>query len=221
MVDNNSPESAISHWRVEEWFPDLNSEVTKKLRVIHDELVKFNKTHNLVSIKSLQFADALHFSDSILGSRIIVRHNPLIKEVYDFGSGAGFPGLVFAILNPTIQVHLIDSDAKKIEFLNHVVAKLKLANVKVVQQTIEGLPEGSVQFALVRGFANISRTCMAARKAVKKGGALFHLKGEEWALEVSEMPSQLCSLWAPSLVGDYKLPIGAVKFSVVKTDKIQ
>lgn len=221
MVDSNSQESTISHWRVEEWFPDLNQDVTKKLRIFHEELVKSNKLLNLVSIKSLPFADALHFADSILSSRIIVRHNPQIKEIYDYGSGAGFPGLVFAILNPSIQVHLVDMDPKKIEFLNLIISKVGIKNASCIQNQIEALPEGSVQFCMTRGFANISRTCMAARKSVKKGGALFHLKSEEWALEVSEMPSQLCSLWAPSLVGDYKLPIGAVKFSVVKTDKIQ
>lgn len=221
MVDSSNPEALNNSWRIEEWFPDLSAELSKKLKVFHSEVLKMNKSHNLISIKSQPFADALHFADGILSCRIVMRHNPAIKEVYDFGSGAGFPGVIFAVLNPTVSVKLVENDPKKVEFLNHVVRMLGLKNAAVLAQAVEALPDGSVQFAITRGFSNISRTCMAARKAVVKGGSLFHFKGEEWALEVSEMPSQLCSLWGPSLVGDYKLPIGAVKFSVVKTEKIQ
>jgi 16S rRNA (guanine527-N7)-methyltransferase len=221
MVDKNSSEIVINHWRLEEWFPDLSPAIQKKFHAYHQELVRLNKTSNLVSVKSLSFSDALHFSDGILSSRIIVRHNPQIKEIYDFGSGAGFPGLVFAMLNPNISVKLVEHDPKKCEFLASMIKMLGAGNATLLSTTVEALPDNSIQYCMARGFSNVSRTCMAARKPVVKGGALFHLKGEEWAIEVSEMPSQLCSLWSPSLVGDYKLPIGSVKFSILKTDKIQ
>ena len=57
-------------------------------------------------------------------------------------------------------------------------------------------------------------------KCVKKGGAVYHLKSEEWALEVSQIPSQLCSVWQPILEGEYKLPIGDIKMFIVKTAKL-
>ncbi len=44
----------------------------------------------------------------------------------------------------------------------------------------------------------------------------FSYKGEEWGIELGEIPTQLCSVWSPSLVSDYKLPVGAMKFAVIK-----
>jgi 16S rRNA (guanine527-N7)-methyltransferase len=143
-----------------------------------------------------------------------------IKKIYDFGSGPGFPGAVFALLYPQVEVVLVEGDVKKAEFLTHLSATLKLKNVTVIGKGIETLPEGSVQHAMARGFANISRTIMAARKSMVKGGSFYHLKGEEWGIEVGEIPTQLCSMWSPSLIGEYKLPVGAIKFAVVKTEKI-
>jgi len=165
-------------------------------------------------------ADAIHFADGILASRVITKAYPKIQEIYDLGSGNGFPGLVFAILNPHIKVHLVEMDQKKCEFLNHVVKLANIDNADIMNVKIEDLKENSVQFALTRGLASISKVILTSRKFVAKGGVVFHLKGEQWGMEVSEIPIQLCSIWAPGLVGEYRLPIGEVKFAIIKTDKI-
>lgn len=222
MKDNKIEQDAPTiYWRIDEWFPDLSLETKVELKTYHEELLKYNRTISLISAKLVFVADALLFADSILASRAIVTNTVGIDKIYDFGSGSGFPGLVFAILYPKIQVVLVETDQKKCEFLNHMVSLLKLKNVTVENKSIEAFPENSIKFAMARGFANISRTLLMARKPMGKGSSLFHLKGEEWGMEVSEIPSQLCSLWSPSLVGEYKLPVGPVKFGVVKTEKIQ
>lgn len=219
--NNNSEQQAPTiYWRIDEWFSDLSPEVKIKLKAYHDELLKFNRTVNLISVKTLFVADAIHFADSILASRIIFRSHPNIDKIYDFGSGSGFPGFVFAILFPQVQVHLVESDAKKCEFLTHLQTALKVKNVTVENKTVESLGDGTIQYAMVRGLSSISKVLLMTRKIIVKGGALFHLKSEEWGAEVGEMPSQLCSIWSPSLIGEYKLPVGAVKFAVIKTDKI-
>jgi 16S rRNA (guanine527-N7)-methyltransferase len=97
---------------------------------------------------------------------------------------------------------------------------LGLKNVKIENLHVEKLPENSVQWAICRGFGNISKAILMARRVVAKGGSLYHMKGEEWGIEVGEIPTQLCSIWSPSLVGEYKLPVGAIKFGVVRTEKI-
>lgn len=220
MSEHKEQEAPIVHWRIDEWFPDLSSDIRTRLKTYHEELIVFNRTINIVSGKTLFAADALHFADSILSSRIIMNANTAIDEITDIGSGGGFPGLVMAILYPKLKVNLLDLDQKKCEFLNHMVSKLGLKNVTVSNKTLESLGESSLKYAVVRGFSTISRTILAARKPMVKGGALYHVKGEEWGMEVTEIPTQLCSTWLPSLVGEYKLPVGAMKFSVVKTDKI-
>ncbi|WP_413559196.1 16S rRNA (guanine(527)-N(7))-methyltransferase RsmG [Bdellovibrio sp. HCB209] len=221
MSNAESPQSPPQiFWRIDEWFPDLSPEVRAGLKAYHDELQKYNRTLSLISAKSVFVADALHFADSIMATKAIVKSNSHIDKVYDFGSGNGFPGVVFAIMNPKVQVVLVDTDVKKCEFLNFAIQALNLKNVSVENKNIEALPADSVKWAICRGFGNISKAILMARKIVVKGGSVYHLKGEEWGIEVGEIPTQLCSIWSPSLVGEYKLPVGAVKYGVVRTEKI-
>lgn len=207
------------HWRLEEWFKDLPKDKLAKLTSYHDELLKFNHTVNLISVKTISTADAIHYSDSLLAVKQIV---PLLttQEIYDFGSGNGFPGLVLAVMHPNIQVKLVDADQRKCEFLKHVIAKLSIQNAQVLNTQFDKLPEHSVQFGITRGLATIPKAILLLRRPFKKGGVLFHMKGEEWFNEVSSMPSQLCAFWKPALVGEYRLPINEVNYAIVRTDKI-
>lgn len=221
MSNNNGEQQAPTiYWRIDEWFPNLSPELKTRLKAYHEELLKFNRTVNLISVKSLFVADAIHFADSILASQIVYRSNPKMEKIYDFGSGSGFPGVVFAMLYPQVQVYLIESDSKKCEFLKHLQNGLKISNISIENKSIESLQDGSVQYAMTRGLFSISKALLLTRRLIVKGGVLFHFKSEEWGLEVGEIPSQLCSIWTPSLVGEYKLPVGAVKFAVIKTEKI-
>ena len=95
-----------------------------------------------------------------------------------------------------------------------------MVNIIVQNKKIDILPPGSIEQAICRGFAPLPKALLTLRKVVKKGGVVFHMKSEEWALEVSQIPSQLCSLWQPALEAEYRLPIGEIKMFVVKTSKI-
>ncbi|RYZ82797.1 MAG: 16S rRNA (guanine(527)-N(7))-methyltransferase RsmG [Proteobacteria bacterium] len=209
-----------NQWRLAAWFPELGEALLSKFKVIFDELVKFNKTLNLVAPKTIAMADALHFADGILASHVISTSPVKFKSIHDLGSGCGFPGLIFALLNPGIQVFLVEMDQKKCEFIRHIISAVAIPNATIVNSKIEDLKDGSVEVAMVRGLSTISKVIMPMRKSISKGGLIFHIKGEEWGMEVSEIPIQLCSMWSPGLVGEYRLPVGEMKFSVIKTDKI-
>lgn len=219
MADSNQ-EVSTNHWRIENWFTDLNPEILKQFKIYNDELIKFNKTLSLVSPKTIPMADALHFADSILASRVIARANSRLAEIYDVSLGNGFPGLIFAILNPKVKVNIIEPDQRKCEFMKHIIAMARVPNANIMNMKADDLKENSVQYVLTRGYASISKVILLLRKAVPKGGIVYHLKGEQWGMEVSEIPIQLCSLWTPGLVGEYRLPVGEMKFSVIKTDKL-
>lgn len=216
----NGSESITVHWRIDQWFPELSTEVRSNLKKYHEELLKFNKTSNLIGVKTIPMADAIHFADSILACRIIEK-DLKTNEIFDFGSGNGFPGLVMALMMPHRKVHLVENDNRKCEFLKHMIQVLKLSNVDVLMRSVEALEAGSVTCAVSRGFAPISKAILMARKAVPVGGIYYHIKGEEWATEIADIPTQLCSFWLPSLLSEYKLPIGEIRFSVVKTEKIK
>ena len=77
-------------------------------------LLKWNKTHNLVSkSQALNLDD--HIDDSLSISQF------LGNEIVDMGSGGGFPGLPLAIKNPTKKIHLVESNTKKASFLLNTV----------------------------------------------------------------------------------------------------
>lgn len=206
-------------WRIKEWFPDISDEVEQKLKNFNSELIKFNSALSLVSDKTLPLADAIHFSDCILGCREIVK-DAKPSSIIDIGSGNGFPSLVMAMLYPSIKVTVIERDTRKVEFLKHVAHQTKLTNFECQINAIDTIPASSIDLVVMRGFAAISKALLALRKQVKKGGSLYMFKSEEWPTEVANIPSQLCSHWTPSLVGEYRLPIGEVKFAVVKLKKI-
>jgi 16S rRNA (guanine527-N7)-methyltransferase len=219
-TDEKGQEALVLQWRLQEWFPELSKEVLEKLKFFHDHVVRHNKVLSLLPPKTMGAIDMFHFADCIMATRIITKAEPNLKKIYDFGSGAGFPGIVFAILNTSIDVVLVESDGRKSEVLKEMAQGLGLKNISVLHQGIETLPEGSVQTAMARGYASISKSILTCRKLFPKGGHLFHLKGQEWGLEISEIPTQLCSVWSPSLVGDYKFPTGGIKMAVVLTEKI-
>lgn len=220
MADSTAAQVAQPNWRLETWFSDIPKDQLAKLKLFFDETLRANKTQSLLSVKTLPFADAIFFADCVLGLRIIFADNPNIDVLYDFGSGAGFPGLVGALLFPQKKFILVDQDNSKSEYLTECVKKIGLDNVQVKLSTIEALPANSVKFAVARGVSNISKVILASRKCVIQGGVIYHMKAENWGMEVADIPSQLCSVWSPGLVSEYRLPIGEVRFGIVKTDKI-
>lgn len=202
------------------WFPQLPPGAISGFGDFHTELVKFNKTINLVSEASLYHTDTIHFGDSILACQMIEKNLVAGAPLYDFGSGNGFPGLVFATLFPKIKVIMVERDLRKAEFLKHMISILKVSNATVQASTVEGIAERSVKNAMARGFAPLHRALLICRKQFSAGGKFFHLKGDGWANELGAVPSQLFSFWSPSLLGQYKLPDNSAELSVVITEKI-
>lgn len=81
---------------------------------------------NLTAIQGEEDTARLHFLDCAA----LLRHLPLKgRRLADVGSGAGFPGLVLAILEPEVQVTLLDSQQKRVAFQREVCQTLGLGNV--------------------------------------------------------------------------------------------
>ncbi|RYZ70331.1 MAG: methyltransferase domain-containing protein [Proteobacteria bacterium] len=209
----------ISRANYESWFPELNSLLIDKLLIYQGELNKFNKALHLVPPRTLKFADSLHFSDAILASSLIRPHLLYNAPLHDFGSGAGFPGLVFALMNPDIEVVLVDRDSAKLEFCTQVALAAEIRNVAVVVKDVEDFEHASIRNVTARGYNTLAKSVMRARKTVAPGGRFFHLKGQSWASELSAIPPQLLTLWTPSLIGRYSLPEERGEMALVLTEK--
>ena len=119
---------------------DVSRETIDNLNVYVDILRKWNTTINLVSKGSITDVWKRHILDSAQLFKFVTHD---MEKWLDIGSGAGFPGLVIAILAKgrftNLQVTLIESDKRKCVFLNEVVRELDL-NVKILSKRIEDCP---------------------------------------------------------------------------------
>lgn len=95
----------------------VSRETQDKLEAYHALLLKWQKAINLVSPKTLDEAWVRHFADSAQLSALIPKDT---KTVMDWGSGAGFPGLVLAIMNPDVEFRMVESDERKCQFMRTV-----------------------------------------------------------------------------------------------------
>ncbi|MCB1651627.1 MAG: 16S rRNA (guanine(527)-N(7))-methyltransferase RsmG [Alphaproteobacteria bacterium] len=135
----------------EKLFPNVSRESLNKLQIYHDLLVKWQKAINLVGSKTLPEAWVRHFADSVQ----LADYIPEGAVVADIGSGAGFPGLVLAIVRPDLQVHLIESDERKCQFLKAVSRETDVL-VRVHTQRIEAGIEGVLpNFVTARALADV------------------------------------------------------------------
>lgn len=134
---------------------EMNDEAKGKMLNFLELLYEKNQVMNLTAIRDKEGMLEKHFIDSLLLTKVIKDEE---KSFIDVGTGAGFPGLVLAIFYPEKNFLLVDSVRKKIEFINEVIEKLGLENVKTSFERAEELIKGkreTFDVALCRGVANL------------------------------------------------------------------
>ncbi|MEX2533575.1 MAG: 16S rRNA (guanine(527)-N(7))-methyltransferase RsmG [Nitriliruptoraceae bacterium] len=140
--------------------------------------------HNLVSRAAREQIDTRHIPESVAFATWLP---PGIGTLLDIGSGGGFPGLVIAIMRPEITVHLVDSVAKKAQFLSDMTDTLGL-NCVVHAQRIEvmarSLQAPHVDAMTARAVASLSDLAQMAAPLLRVGGFLYAIKGERWSDEL-------------------------------------
>ena len=105
------------------------------------ELISWNERINLTAIREPASIRAKHFLDS-LSCALILDRKPHANLI-DIGTGAGFPGIPLKIINPHLQLTLVDSIGKKVEFCRHVVKSLGLKQVSAIKNRAEELGRNS------------------------------------------------------------------------------
>ena len=157
---------------------DLNIEVTEeklaKLNKFYKLLVEWNSKINLTRIIEEQEVYLKHFYDSLTITKVIDLNK--VETLCDVGTGAGFPGIVLKIFYPNLKVTLIDSLEKRIKYLNDVIEKLNLENIKAIHSRGEAY-QGSFDIVTSRAVANIEKLVTYTMHLVKKNGKFIAMKG--------------------------------------------
>ena len=149
-------------------------------------LSKWNEKINLVSKNTLVDIWERHFLDS---GQIIKHVEASGKRWVDVGSGAGFPGLVVALLLRDRKIDcnlvLVEKNPKKGFFLNEVIRKLNL-NVEVVNDNIHTLEPLNADILTARAFSELNNLIEISFRHRKKEGLCLFLKGENYRFELDK-----------------------------------
>ncbi len=152
---------------------DLTEEQAGRLLAHLDLLDAWGARMNLTAIRDRPSQVTKHLLDS-LSVRAYLRGT----RVADVGSGAGFPGIPLAVVEPGRHFALIESTGKKCRFLEHVRDALDLANVEVVQSRAEGYEPGErFDTVLARAVGPVADLVKVAGRLVAGGGRLLAMKG--------------------------------------------
>lgn len=113
---------------------NISCDVLIKLDKYYHLLITENEKYNLTNITEESSVYLKHFYDSLTITKAINLDN---QKILDVGSGAGFPGLVLKIVFPNIKIDLLDSTAKRCNFLKQVIEELSLNDINVINARAE------------------------------------------------------------------------------------
>lgn len=174
---------------------EINEEVIQKLSIYKDLLLEWNEKMNLTAITDEYEIIVKHFVDCLECSKAIKDE----KKIIDVGTGAGFPGMVLAIYYPDIEFTLLDGLNKRLIFLQEVVDKLGLTNVKIVHGRAEEVVRIDNLFnyydaSVSRAVANLPVLLEYVSPYVKVGGYSIVMKGDSVEEEIKLAQNALKTL---------------------------
>ena len=165
---------------------NVSRETFDKLKNYQSMLNDWQQKFNLVSKTTLEDAWNRHFLDSV---QLFSYIPDTARILYDFGSGAGFPGMVIAVVAaekmPKLKVNLVESIAKKTVYLNAVKEALGL-NVAIHNSRIENLPLEKADIITSRAMASLSDLLGYSYRFCHKDTICIFPKGKKYAEELSE-----------------------------------
>lgn len=169
---------------------NLTEEKLNKLNIFYSELIFYNNSFNLTAITEENEVFIKHFLDSIFPQFLIEKNSSVI----DIGAGAGFPSLPLKIYRPDLNVTMIDSLNKRVNFLNDVIKKLELENISAFHARAEDFAKTnreSFDYAVVRAVAKIPTLIEYAFPLLKVGGRLLCYKGGDVEEELKQSENAL------------------------------
>lgn len=165
----------------------LDTKNIDKFEKYKELILEYNKHTNLTRITEDDEFNVKHFLDSLslFKTDLFVKD----KKIIDIGTGAGFPGLPLKLYNEDLDITLLDSLRKRIDFLDGVIEELGLKKIRAIHARAEEIARDpnyreSYDIAVSRAVANLSTLTEYAMAFVKVGGYFISQKGPEYKEEL-------------------------------------
>ena len=175
----------------------------KKLKIYAQNLAHFNKSMAFYSRKKpADFCWNL-ILDSLLAGQILLK-DCAFSCISDIGSGAGFPGLVLAVLDPARDIQLFEPHKKKAGFLEHIIWKMNLQNVRVKNIPIQE-EKTLLKCGVSKAFLPLSQRLSLTESCFEKGATYYHLQSPAWKRQ--KIDKKLEKLWKIQELQRYSHPL--------------
>lgn len=176
---------------------ELSTEQKQQFDTYFKTLVEWNEKMNLTAITDQPSVYLKHFYDSISAAFYV--DFTKVTSVCDVGAGAGFPSIPIKICFPHLQITIVDSLNKRIQFLNHLSNELGLSNMNFVHSRAEDFgrnPKYREAFDLVtaRAVARMSVLSELCVPLVKEGGQFVAMKAASGEDELKDAKKALSVL---------------------------
>lgn len=165
--------------------PEWDAAAAERLDLLVRLLAEENQVQNLVSAASLDEVWRRHIADSAQLLTYVPRETG--SPWLDLGTGAGFPGLVIAALRPEVEVLLVESRARRIDWLERARIALGLDKAQVIGARLEQVPTRPVRAISARAFAPLPRLLDLSARFSTADTVWLLPKGRSAAQELSEL----------------------------------
>ena len=173
---------------------ELNDDMLKKYDIYFNKLIEVNEHMNLTAITDHEEVYIKHFYDSLTLNLALDKMNNV--NICDVGAGAGFPSIPLAIARLDINVTIIDSLNKRINFLNDLISLLKLSNVNALHYRAEDYAKVKREYfdvVTARAVARLNVLAELCMPLLKVGGYFIAMKSDNKE-EIEEGKSAILKL---------------------------
>lgn len=202
---------------------ELNKKQIEQFYKYMNLLIEWNNKMNLTAIVDPDEIIIKHFVDSIIISKYIKTN----ARIIDIGTGAGFPGVPLKIIREDIDILLLDSLNKRINFLNEVITELGLTKITAIHARVEEFARNkkyreNFEVVVSRAVANMSTLSEYMLPLTKVGENTICMKGSEFEDELENSKKAISILGGKiEKIEEYKLPETDMNRSLIILKKIK
>jgi 16S rRNA (guanine527-N7)-methyltransferase len=198
----------------------LGEETMDAFDLFLKELMKWNQKMNLTAIRSETGIITKHFLDSLSVHPCLSKSSSLL----DIGSGPGFPGIPLKMVDPTLEITLIDSVRKKVDFQRHVIRSLGLKGIEAIHGRVQEREilqrmKGRFDRVISRAFSDLQTFLHLSGPFLKKGGTALAMKGDLKGEEIQVLTEGEKPLYQLQRIVAFILPFTSLKRTILLFEK--